>query len=74
MAAITNSEIVESINRVSTKRNLYRFTLDNGEVHERRSWVPVATDNAADLAAVGGRLLDELARAEIKALLGGSNG
>lgn len=70
MATITNSVVVESVSHGSYKRNLYRYTIDTGETHERRSWVPSATDNATDMDAVGVRMLDELAQAEIAREIG----
>lgn len=72
MATITNSVIVESVPNGGTKRNLYRYTVSNGEVHERRGWIPQAADSNADMAARGTALLDELAQSEFDRLLGGS--
>jgi hypothetical protein len=70
MATITTSVVVESVDRGSYKRNLYRYTLDNGEVHERRGWIATAVDNATDMNMRGTLLLDMLAQAEINGELG----
>jgi hypothetical protein len=69
MATITSATIVESITRGGTKRNRYRYTLDTGETHERRGWIPVAADSDADMSARGAQLLDELAETEIRRVL-----
>jgi hypothetical protein len=70
MATITNSVVVESVDRGSYKRNLYRYTIDNGEVHEQRGWIPTSTDNATDMAMRGTLLLESLVQAEINRELG----
>ena len=72
MASIVTSVVVESVPRGANKRNRYRYTLDDATVHERRSWIPAATDNATDRDARGAALLEELAQAEINAILGAS--
>lgn len=69
MASITSSELVESVPHGGTKRNIYRYTLSTGEVHQRRSWISAATDNAADMAFRGVMLLDELALAEFEGII-----
>lgn len=71
MATITNSVLVESAERGTMKRNLYRYTLDNGEVHERRGWIATGADNTADMNARGIAALTELAEAEIERILNG---
>lgn len=69
MATLTNSVIVESVPNRGTQRNRYRYTFDNGEVHDRIGWIPLAADANADMAMRGVSLLDELARAEFERLL-----
>jgi hypothetical protein len=70
MATLTTSTIIESVPNRGTQRNRYRYTFDNGEVHERRGWIPVGADSDADMAMRGVALLDELARAEFERLIG----
>jgi len=70
MASLTSSVIVESVPNAGTQRNRYRYTFDNGEVHERIGWIPVAASAAADMATRGTALLDELAQAEFERLIG----
>ena len=69
MATITNSVVVSSEERPTYKRNRYRYTLSDGTVHDQNSWVPLATDNAADMATRGEALLAYLADQEIAGLL-----
>lgn len=56
--------------RGNTTRYGFRYTLDNGEVHDRIAWVPSSIDEATERDARGVLLLDELAQAEIAGLLG----
>lgn len=72
MATLISSVIVESVPNRGTQRNRYRYTFDNGEVHFRSGWIPVAADANADMAARGVTLLDELAVSEFERLVGGA--
>lgn len=70
------STIIEAVTRYKqvrggTTRYGFRFTLDNGEVHDRIAWVSSETDEATERDARGVMLLDELARREIEDILGG---
>ena len=70
------STIVDAVTRYKqvrggTTRYGFRFTLDNGEVHDRIAWVSSETDEATERDARGVMLLDELARREIEEILGG---
>jgi hypothetical protein len=69
MATITASVLVRSESRGTWKKNLYRYTLDDGTVHEQRGWVATAVNDADDMATRGTLLLDSLARTEINGLL-----
>lgn len=69
------STIVDAVTRYKqvrggTTRYGFRYTLDNGEVHDRIAWVPSSIDEATERDARGVLLLDELAQAEIAGLLG----
>lgn len=69
------STIVDAVTRYkqvrgNTTRYGFRYTLDNGEVHDRIAWVSSSIDEAAERDARGVLLLDELAQAEIDGLLG----
>lgn len=69
------SAIVEAVTRYkqlrgNTTRYGFRYTLDNGEVHDRIAWVPSETDEVTERNARGVMLLDELAQAEIQQVLG----
>ena len=57
--------------RGATTRYGFRYTLDNGEVHDRIAWVPSTTDEVTERDARGQMMLDELAQAEIREVLGG---
>lgn len=70
MATITNSTVVESISRGGWKKNLYRYTLDNGEVHVARGWIASSVDDAADMATRGQHLLVSLAEREADEVIG----
>lgn len=70
MATITNAETLEARTNGGTTRFLFRFTLDTGEVHLRRAWVPSSTDETQERTRRGNMLLDELAEAEINGELG----
>jgi len=70
------STIVDAVTRYKqvrggTTRYGFRYTLDNGEVHDRIAWVSSETDEATERDARGVMLLDELARREIEEILGG---
>lgn len=70
------SAIVEAVTRYKqvrggTTRYGFRYTLDNGEVHDRIAWVPSTVDEVTERDARGVMLLDELAQAEIREVLGG---
>lgn len=70
------STIVEAVTRYKqvrggTTRYGFRYTFDNGEVHDRIAWVPSSIDEATERDARGVMLLDELARREIEEILGG---
>ena len=69
------STIVDAVTRYKqvrggTTRYGFRYTLDNGEVHDRIAWVSSSIDEATERDARGVLLLDELAQAEIDGLLG----
>ena len=70
MATITNAETVEARPSGSTIRYLFRFTLSNGEVHQRRAWVPSTTNEVTERTFRGSLLLEELASAEADRLMG----
>ena len=70
MATITQATTLEARQHGNTMRYLFRFTLDNGEVHERRAWVPVGTDEAEERTYRGNLCLEEQAAAEIEQVLG----
>lgn len=70
MATITTSVLVSSENRGTWKKNLYRYTLSDGTVHERRGWISTAVADADDMTMRGTLLLDELVQAEINGELG----
>lgn len=69
MATVTTSTIVESVPDGSRKRNRYRFTISDGSVHERISWIAGEVNDNDDLNARAAMTLDELVQAEIGALL-----
>lgn len=69
MATIVSSELVRSENRSSWRKNLYRYTLSDGTVHEERGWVASGVADADDMAMRGVLLLERLAAAEINELL-----
>lgn len=69
------STIVDAVTRYKqvrggTTRYGFRYTLDNGEVHDRIAWVSSSIDETTERDARGTLLLDELAQAEINGLLG----
>lgn len=70
MATITEAVTVEAVPRGGTVRYRFRYTLDTGETHERRAWVPTSTDEATERDARGAALLEELARSEVNEVLG----
>jgi hypothetical protein len=69
MATVTEAITVRSEVRGNTVRHLFRYTLDNGEIHERRAWVPVNTDEATERSARQSLMLTELAEAEAARLM-----
>lgn len=71
MSTITQAVTRYKQVRGGTTRYGFRFTLDNGEVHDRIAWVSSETDEATERDARGVMLLDELARREIEEILGG---
>ncbi len=70
MATITNSETVEASVSGSITKYLFRYTLSNGEVHQRRAWVPSSTDEVTERTYRGNLMLEELADQETTRLLG----
>lgn len=69
------STIVDAVTRYKqvrggTTRYGFRYTLDNGEVHDRIAWVSSSIDETTERDVRGTLLLDELAQAEIDGLLG----
>jgi hypothetical protein len=71
MAIITNAETVEARQSGSIRKYLFRYTLDNGEVHIRRAWVSQAVDETTERNARGVMMLAELAEAEAARLIDG---
>lgn len=71
MSSITQAETRYKQVRGGTTRYGFRYTLDNGEVHDRIAWVPSSVDEVAERTTRGQMLLDELAQAEINGVLGG---
>jgi hypothetical protein len=69
MAAITTSETIQAIQNGSVIRYLFRYELDNGEVHYARAWVANDVNEVDERARRGDLLLTSLARAEIDSLL-----
>jgi hypothetical protein len=70
MATIVSSETRYKQVRGNTTRYGFRYTLDNGEVHDRIAWVESSVDEAVERDARGQMMLDELAQAEISGVLG----
>ena len=70
MATITNSETVEARVAGSITKYLFKYTLSNGEVHQRRAWVPSTTNEDTERTFRGNLMLEELAAAETDRLLG----
>ncbi len=64
MATITLSETLEARKSGSICKYLFRYTLDFGEVHIRRAWVPDTVDEATERTTRGVLMLQELAEAE----------
>lgn len=71
MSSITQAETRYKQVRGGTTRYGFRYTLDNGEVHDRAAWVPSTVDEVTERNARGQMLLDELAQAELNEVLGG---
>jgi hypothetical protein len=69
MAAITQSTTLSSGISGVTVRYLFRYVLDNGEVHYREAWVAQGSNEATVRAARAATLLAELADAEFEGLL-----
>jgi hypothetical protein len=70
MATIVTAETLQATVHGGTVRYLFQYTLDNGEIHRRRAWVPVNTNEATERTARGNALLNELANEEIGQVLG----
>lgn len=70
MSSITQAETRYKQVRGGTTRYGFRYTLDNGEVHDRIAWVPSSVDEVTERTTRGQMLLDELAQAEIAKVLG----
>lgn len=70
MSTITQAETRYKQIRGNTTRYGFRYTLDNGEVHDRIAWVLSSVDEVTERTARGQMLLDELAQAEINEVLG----
>ena len=69
MATITNAVTISKQARGTTTRYRFRYTLDNGDVHERNAWVSSTIVEADERTARGTMMLDELAQAEINEVL-----
>ena len=71
MATITNSEVIESVQRGETKRNRYRYTLSTGQVFTEIGWISVSASDSADMASLGDALLVQLAESEAQEVMNG---
>jgi len=71
MATIITAETIESRVEGGTRKFLFRYTLNNGEVHTRRAWVPDGTDETTERTFRGNMMLGEQAEAEAAQILAG---
>ena len=67
MATITNEQTVEAVQHGEIVKYRFRFTFDNGEVHERSRWA--AGNEATLLAEERSHLLQQLADGEARQLI-----